>query len=34
MYPSEKLIELGKKIGADYIVLSDYPKEHWTKTRD
>lgn len=34
MYPSEKLIQLGEKIGADHIVLSDYPKEHWTKTRD
>lgn len=34
MYDSSKLIELGSKINADYIVLSDYPKEHWTKTRD
>jgi len=25
MYPSEKLIEMGKKIKADMIVLSDYP---------
>ena len=34
MYDSAKLIELGTKVNADYIVLSDYPKEHWTKTRD
>ena len=27
MYPSEKLIEMGKKIAADYIVMSDYPGE-------
>lgn len=32
MYPSEKLIELGNKVRADYIVMTDYPKEHWTKT--
>lgn len=25
MYPSEKLIEMGTKVGADYIVMSDYP---------
>ena len=25
MYPSEKLIEMGTKIAADYIVMSDYP---------
>lgn len=25
MYPSGKLIEMGAKIGADYIVMSDYP---------
>lgn len=31
MYPSEKLIEMGKKIAADYIVMSDYPGEpSWT----
>ncbi len=34
MFPSEKLIELGNRIGADYLVMSDYPKEHWEKTRD
>ena len=32
MFESEKLIELGKKCKADYIVLSDYPGERWTKT--
>ena len=31
---SSKLIDLGRKINADYIVLSDYPKQHWTVTRD
>ncbi len=25
MYPSDKLIEMGTKVGADYIVMSDYP---------
>jgi hypothetical protein len=25
MYPSEKLIEMGTKVAADYIVMSDYP---------
>ena len=34
MYPSEKLIELGKTINADYIVLSDYPGEDSKKTID
>lgn len=34
MYDSSKLVELGKKIQADYIVLSDYPKQPWTVTRD
>lgn len=32
MYESSKLIEMGKKIGADVIVLSDYPGEHISKT--
>ena len=32
MYPSDKLIEMGTQCGADYIVMSDYPGEHWTKT--
>lgn len=34
MYPSDKLIEMGTKIGADYIVMSDYPGEHYQKTID
>jgi hypothetical protein len=25
MYPSDKLIEMGTKVGADYVVMSDYP---------
>ena len=32
MYPSDKLIEMGKSVSADSIVMSDYPKEHWSKT--
>ena len=32
MYPSDKLIEMGHRVGADYIVLSDYPNEHSSKT--
>ena len=32
MYPSEKLIEMGKKIHADYIVMSDYPGQHSSVT--
>lgn len=31
-YPSDKLIEMGRKVNADYVVLSDYPAEPWTKT--
>lgn len=27
MYPSEKLIEMGKRVYADIIVMSDYPKQ-------
>lgn len=34
MYPSYKLIEMGKAVSATSIVMSDYPKEHWTKTVD
>lgn len=34
MYPSEKLIDLARKIKADYIVMSDYPRENWKKTQD
>lgn len=33
MYDSSKLIEMGKLVGADSIVMSDYPKEHWEKTQ-
>lgn len=32
MYPSDKLIEMGKQVQADYIVLSDYPGEPSRKT--
>lgn len=32
MYPSEKLIEMGNKVAADYIVMSDYPGERGIKT--
>lgn len=32
MYPSDKLIEMGTKVNADYIVMSDYPGEPSTKT--
>lgn len=32
MYDSSKLVEMGKLVGADSIVMSDYPKENWLKT--
>lgn len=32
MYPSDKLIDMGKRIGANYIVMSDYPGEKGSKT--
>ena len=32
MYESDKLLEMGKKVGADYIVMSDYPGEPANKT--
>jgi hypothetical protein len=32
MYPSDKLIEMGTRVCADYIVMSDYPGEHGSKT--
>lgn len=32
MYDPNKLIEMGKLVGADSIVMSDYPKENWMKT--
>ena len=34
MYPSDKLIDMGKAIAADYIVMSDYPNEPGKKTID
>lgn len=34
MYDSDKLIEMAKMVGGDSIVLSDYPKEHSSKTID
>lgn len=34
MYPSDKLIEMGRKVNADIVVMSDYPKQPWTVTRD
>jgi len=32
MYETDKLIPMAEKIRADYVVMSDYPGEHWTKT--
>jgi hypothetical protein len=32
MYDPNKLIEMGKRCKADVIVMSDYPKEDWSKT--
>lgn len=32
MYPSDQLIEMGKRVGAEYIVMSDYPNEESSKT--
>lgn len=32
MYPSDKLIEMGYRVRADYIVMSDYPNEPGRKT--
>ena len=34
MYEPSKLVDMGKSCNATVIVMSDYPKEHWTKTRD
>jgi len=34
MYPSEKLIEMGQRVGADVIVMSDYPKQKAAVTID
>ena len=33
MYEPSKLIEMATRCKADVIVMSDYPKENWTKTR-
>lgn len=32
MYPSEKLIDMGYRVKADYVVMSDYPNEVGSKT--
>ena len=32
MYPSNKLIQMGNEVKADYIVMSDYPNEPGSKT--
>ena len=32
MYPTEKLITMAEKVGANYVVMSDYPKENALKT--
>lgn len=32
MYDSEKLLDMGELVNADYIVMSDYPGEHAKKT--
>ena len=32
MYPADKLIEMGHRVNADYIVMSDYPDEDPSKT--
>lgn len=34
MYDSNKLIKMAELVKADSIVLSDYPKQHWTITVD
>ena len=34
MYSEDKLLEMGKKCGADCIVMSDYPKQHYSVTID
>ena len=32
MYPTEKLIDMAKKVGAQYVVMSDYPDDDPMKT--
>ena len=34
MYPTEKLIDMANRVGAQYVVMSDYPKEPIKKTID
>ena len=34
MYPSDKLVEMGHRIGTDYIVMSDYPNQKGQDTID
>lgn len=34
MYDSSKLVDMATRCKATTIVMSDYPMEHWTKTRD
>ena len=34
MYESSKLIEMARECNAHFIVMSDYPAEPWTKTKD
>lgn len=34
MFDPSKMVELGKKVSADYLVLPDYPGEHSSKTID
>jgi len=33
-YEPERLLELAEEVGATYIVLPDYPGEHWEKTKE
>jgi hypothetical protein len=33
-YEPTRLVEIGKSVNADILVLPDYPWQHWTKTRD
>jgi len=33
MYETDKLIPMAEKIKADYVVMSDYPGQHWSQTR-
>lgn len=34
MYPTDKLLEMARMVGGTSIVMSDYPKEHWSVTVD